>query len=165
MLSLSRNLLDDLSSLHRAMDSLFDRTFGSFTRDFPSLQRPLLRGFTPELESYVKDNQLVYRLAIPGVDPKHVDLSILGNQVTVKAERKAPSEVKEDDWQYQSFYYGSFEQSFALPDGAEAERISAIFNNGVLEISVPVAKAYLGRKIELKQIGSGEQKAQLKAAG
>jgi HSP20 family protein len=165
MLSLSRNLFDDLSSLHRAMDSLFDRTLGSFTRDFTSLQRPLLRGFTPEFETYAKNNQLVYRLAIPGVDPKDVDLSILGNQVTVKAERKAPSEVKEENWQCQSFYYGTFEQLIALPEGAETEEISATFNNGVLEIFVPLAKAHLARKIELKQIGSGGQKAQLKAAG
>src|SRR5512147_3019889 len=86
MLSLTRNLFDDLSSLHRAMDTLFDRTFGSFARDFPSVQRPLLRGFSPELESYTRDNQLIYRLAIPGVDPKDVDLSVLGNQVSIKAE-------------------------------------------------------------------------------
>ena len=165
MLSLSRNLFDDLSSLHRAMDSLFDRTFGSFNWDSPFLQKPLFRGFTPELESYVKDNQLVYRLAIPGVDPKDVDLSILGNQVTVKAERKTPSEVKEENWKSQGFYYGKFEQTFTLPEGSETEKVSATFNNGLLEISVPVQKTYSGRKIELKQVGSGEQKAQLKAAG
>ncbi len=165
MLSLTRNLFDDISSLHRSMDRLFDRTFGSFSQEFPFFQRPLLRGFSPEMESYTKDNQLVYRLAIPGIEPKDVDLSILGNQVTVKAQRKSPSEVKEEDWQYQGFYYGQFEQTITLPEGSETEKTNATFNNGVLKISVPVAKTHLSRKIEVKQVGSGEQKAQLKAAG
>jgi HSP20 family protein len=155
MFSLTRNLFDELTSLHREMDGLFDRTLGSFTRQAPAL-RGQFRTLGHEVESYLKDNKVVYRLSIPGIDPKDVDLSITGNQITIKAERKAP-DVPAESWISSGFYYGSLEQSFTLPDGLEVDKVNATFNNGILEISIPAAKAILPRKIEVKQLGTAEQ--------
>src|SRR5207249_38989 len=114
--------------------------------------------FVPEVESYTKDGNLVYRMAIPGVDPRKVDLSIVGNQVTVKGERAAPTEVDEENWQLREFRYGQFERTFTLPEGVETEKVAATFNNGVLEISAPISKAHLPHRVEIKQIGSSEGK-------
>jgi HSP20 family protein len=155
MFSLTRNLFDELTSLHREMDSLFDRTLGNFNRQAPAL-RGQFRTLGHEVESYLKDNQVVYRLSIPGIDPRDVDLSITGNQITIKAERKAPN-VPAESWISSSFYYGTFEQSFTLPEGLEVDKVNATFNNGVLEISIPAAKAILPRKIEIKQLGAADQ--------
>ena len=107
---------------------------------------------------------MVYRLAIPGIDPQNVDLSIVGNQVTVKGERSSPAEVKDEDWYVRGFRYGQFERTFTLPEGVETDKVNASFTNGVLEISAPVAKAHLPRRIEVKQLSTGEQKPQLKAS-
>jgi HSP20 family protein len=101
-------------------------------------------------------------MAIPGVDPQKVDLSVVGNQLTVKGERSAPAEIKDENWYVREFRYGQFERTFSLPEGVETDKINATFNNGVLEISVPAANV-LPRKIEVKQLGTGEQKPQLKA--
>jgi len=160
MLSLSRSLFDNLHSLHRELDSLFDRTWGSSSRFLPSFSGRDV--FYPELECYTKDGSIVYRMAIPGVDPQKVDLSVVGNQLTVKGERSAPAEIKDENWYVREFRYGQFERTFSLPEGVEADKINATFNNGVLEISVPAANV-LPRKIEVKQLGTGEQKPQLKA--
>jgi HSP20 family protein len=160
MLSLSRSLFDDLHSLHRELDSLFDRTWGTSGRLLPSFSGRDV--FYPELECYTKDGSIVYRMAIPGIDPQKVDLSIVGNQLTVKGERSAPAEIKDENWYVREFRYGQFERTFSLPEGVETDKINATFNNGVLEISVPAANV-LPRKIEVKQLNTGEQKPQLKA--
>lgn len=159
MLGFSRNLFDDLFSLHREMDRVFERNWGPSPRWVPAQST-----FVPEVESYTKEGKLVYRMAIPGVDPQKVDLSIVGDQVTVRGERTAPTEVEEENWHFREFRYGQFERTFTLPQGIETEKVAATFNNGVLEISAPVSKAHLPRRVEIKQIGSGESKPQLKAS-
>lgn len=163
MLSLSRSLFDNFFSLHRELDNIFERSWGSGSRFLPTFGGQTT-SFYPEAETFTKDGKIVYRLAIPGIDPKDVDLSIVGNQVTVKGERSSPAEVKDEDWYVQEFRYGQFERTFTLPEGVEADKVSASFSNGVLEISVPVAKARLPRKIEIKQLSTSEQKPQLKAS-
>jgi HSP20 family protein len=161
MLSLSRSLFDDLFSLHRELDSLFERSWGSPAGLLPAF-RSQATGFLPDVESYTKDGNLIYRMAIPGIDPKNVDLSIVGNQLTVKGERLGPGDLKDEDWYLRGFRYGQFERSFTLPDGVEQEKVSAGFANGVLEISVPLSKAQLPRKIAIKHLAEGEP-AKLKA--
>ena len=86
------------------------------------------------------------------MDAKDVDISTANNRLTVKAERKAPSDVKEGDWHFQSFSYGKFEHAVSLPRGIDADAVSAGFKNGVLEVSVPLPKATLPKKIEVKEL-------------
>jgi HSP20 family protein len=107
-----------------------------------------------ETEIFSKDNQLYYRLPLPGIDLKDIELSVENNVLKVKAERRQPSQVDEKDWHARSFHYGHFEQTCALPKDANPEEVSADFKNGVLEIRVPINKAVLSRKIEVKQLES-----------
>jgi HSP20 family protein len=163
MLSLTRNLFDDLFSVPRELDNLFERTWPVFGRTQLTLPGRTA-GFYPQVESYTKDGNFVYRLAIPGVDPKNVDLSIAGGQLVVKGERAVPSELKDEDWFVQEFRYGQFERIFNLPDGVDIDQVTATFHNGILEITVPAGKAQLPRKIEIKQIRDSERRGQLKAS-
>ncbi|MEW5975959.1 MAG: Hsp20/alpha crystallin family protein [Acidobacteriota bacterium] len=163
MFSLSRHLFDDLWSFHRQLDNLFERAWEPSLRLLPSSLAESA-GFYPEVESYVRDSNVVYRFAIPGVDPKNVDISLQANLVTVKGERTAPSGVQEENWHVRGIRYGQFERSFTLPQGAEADKLQATFNNGVLELSVPISKAHLPRKIEIQQLSPGSEKPKLKAS-
>jgi hypothetical protein len=104
------------------------------------------------VEAYTKNDHLVYRFAIPGVDAKDVDISTANNRLTVKVERKAPTDVKEGDWHFQSFSYGKFEHAVSLPRGTDVDGVSATFKNGVLEVAVPLPKAILPKKIEVKEL-------------
>jgi HSP20 family protein len=157
MLSLSRSPFYDFFLVHRELDNLFERTWRSFNRSLPAFAARTT-GFNPEVECFNKDGNLTYRLAIPGVDPKNVDLSIAGGQVVVKGERAVPAELKDENWLIQEFRYGQFERSFNLPDGVDVDKVSATFNNGVLEITVPAGQAHLPRRIEIKQLGAGDPK-------
>jgi HSP20 family protein len=86
--------------------------------------------------------------------------SPLNDALTLKGERKRSNEVK--DYHYSETAYGRFERRLALPKGVDADKIAAKFENGVLEISVPLPQAATGRKVPI-ETGSNEPK-QIKAA-
>ena len=160
---ITRNLFDDLFSLHRELDTIFEHNWNSLGRALPATAAQW-GGFFPEIETYTKDGSVVYRLAIPGVDPKDVELSIAGGEIVVKGERKSPIEVKDENWLVRNFRYGRFERTFRLPEGVDLDKVNATFHNGVLEITVPASIAALPRKIEIKRVESGEEKPRLKAS-
>jgi HSP20 family protein len=143
MLALVRR--NPINEIFEDFDSLFRHSWV-----WPPRQDTL--DFGPAVESYTKNDQLVYRFAVPGVDPKDIDISTANNRLTVKVERKAPSDVKEGDWHFQTFSYGKFEQTVSLPRGTDVDAVSATFKNGVLEVSVPLPKATLPKKIEVKEL-------------
>ena len=154
MLALSRRLFNDFPSFDRQVDRFFN---DAWNRDIRLL--PNSRAFRPELDAFERDGQHVYRLALPGVDPADVDLSVVDGRLTVQVERKEPSDVKQDDWHVRGFSYGTYEQTLLLPKGTDLDRIEASFNNGVLEITVPLAPAALPKKIEVKALGGRKLKA------
>ena len=159
----ARNFLDDLFSFHQELDTLFEHGWDSFGKVLPEPPAHW-GGFFPEVETYTKEAGTVYRLAIPGVDPKDVELSIAGREIIVKGERKSPTEVEDENWLVRNFRYGRFERTFRLPEGVDLEKVNATFQNGLLEIIVPASITAMPRKIEIKQIESGEEKARLKAS-
>jgi len=110
--------------------------------------------YPPEVEVFSKDNYLVYRVAMPGIDQKDIDLSVENNVLKIKAERKQPNEVNEEDWYVKTFCYGHFERSWTLPKAVNSDEVSAEFKNGVLEIRVPQAQAAISKKIEIKQLAA-----------
>jgi HSP20 family protein len=137
-----------------ALDYGLDNILASFFDDQDLASRLNQFDYPSETEIFSKDNYLVYRVALPGIDQKDIDLSVENNVLKIKAERKQPNEVKEEDWYARSFRYGQFEQSWTLSKEVNPDEVSAEFKNGVLEIHVPRAKAAISKKIELKQLES-----------
>jgi len=138
-----------------ALDYGLDNILASFFNDENSATSRLNQfDYPSETEVFSKDNYLVYRVALPGIDQKDIDLSVENNVLKVKTERKQPNEVKEKDWYARSFLYGRFEQSWTLPKAVNPDEMSAEFKNGVLEIRIPRVKAAISRKIEIKQLES-----------
>lgn len=154
MLALSRRLFNDFPAFDRQVDRFFNDAWNREIRLVPNF-----RAFRPEIEAFERDGQHVYRLALPGVDPGDVDLSVVEGRVTVQVERKEPSDVSRDDWRLRGFSYGKYEQTLLLPKGTDLDRISASFHNGVLEITAPLAPAALPKKIEVKGLGGRKLKA------
>ena len=85
------------------------------------------------VEDYVKDGSYVLRAEIPGVDPeKDIDVTLLHGVLTVKAERHDKTEGKHRS----EFRYGTFVRSIALPADVDEKHIQAVYDNGVLEVTV-----------------------------
>lgn len=136
----------ELGKWHHDIDSLFSRLLG-----WRPFEEELFET-SPALESFVRDGDLVVRADLPGVDPKDVDISVLDNVLTIKGERRATKEAKEEDYVRHEISYGSFERQMTLPAGVEADKIKAKYENGVLEVSMPAPKRLSGKKIPI-QIG------------
>ena len=99
------------------------------------------------VEDYVKDNRYVVRAELPGMDPdKDVEITVEDGTLTIHAERR--EEHKEPH--RSEFRYGSFTRSVALPEHADTGHITATYDKGILEVSVPVPEAKPeGRRIAI----------------
>jgi HSP20 family protein len=137
----------ELERWRREMDREFGRHFG---RLFHDVEPEFEVSYLPAIESYVKDGNLVVRADVPGLEPKDIELSVLGNVLTIKGERKQEHEVKKEEFLRRETSYGSFERRLTLPEGTDPERIKASFKNGVVEITMPVAKELTAKKIPLE---------------
>lgn len=136
---------DEFRSMQHEMDRLFSRILGT--------ELPLERArgvWTPSVESYIKDGNLVFKAELPGVDKKDLDVSITDRELVIKGERKAEKEAKEENYVYREIAYGSFERHFTLPEGAKTGDLKATFSNGILEITVPAPMISKARKIEIE---------------
>jgi HSP20 family protein len=134
----------------RELDRIARRWEPSFARLFDDFEENGNDAFTPAIESYVKDGNLIVRADMPGMDAKDVDVTILGNVLTVKGERKNEKEVKTGDYLRREVSYGSFERRMSLPEGAATEKAAASFKNGVVEITLPMAREAVAKKIPVQ---------------
>jgi HSP20 family protein len=130
---------------HHNVDSLSERLFGGATDEVA--QRP---SWLPAAEGRTEDGSYVIQLALPGVDPKDVNVSFMGNVLTVKGERKADHDTAGKDYFVREVAYGLFQRNFALPEGIDAARVEAKYTQGMLEVRVPVPQAATPRTIEVK---------------
>jgi HSP20 family protein len=149
-LAIRENWFEDLFDFRRGFDQIFNRLL-----TWPDMERePAMFGLVPRIEAWIDKDAKKYhlRMALPGVDPKEVDLKLQGNMLTISAESKASREAKDVDYLYREISYGTFKRTLTLPEGVDAEKMNAEFNNGLLEITAPVAAAALPRRVEIKSL-------------
>ena len=146
-----RALYRDLFDIRRDFDEMFSRF--RFMTDWPTVSEPKLSWeYMPPVEvgTDPEAKKFYVRVAVPGVDPKDMKVEVRGNALTITGERKTDETKKGIHYSHREFTYGSFERVVPLPDGVEVGKLTAEFNQGVLEISAPIATAALPRHIEIK---------------
>jgi HSP20 family protein len=151
------NPYQELSNWHRDIDDLFRRFFPGDNEETHQMT-----SWLPTMEAFERDGQYIIRADVPGVDPNEVEVMVLNDALTLKGERKRSNEVKEKDYYYSETAYGRFERRLALPKGVDADKIAAKFENGVLEISVPLPQSATAKKVPI-EVGANQPK-QIKAA-
>lgn len=93
---------------------------------------------TFRVEHYAEDHRFVVRAELPGLNvDKNIDVTVRDGILRIRAERQE----EHKDGQRSEFRYGSLSRSIELPKRAEAEKITASYDNGILEIVVPLAEA------------------------
>jgi HSP20 family protein len=136
--------IKDLSRFHRDIDDTFRRSFGLSWGDEDAV-------FTPSVNTYTKENQFCIEAEIPGVDKEDLDVSVEGDALILRGERKMSKETEEENYFIRESRYGSFLRRLPLPEGADSEKVEASYENGVLKITMPIEqKAITGRKIEIQ---------------
>ena len=142
MMSLTRwNPFEELNGLHRDLDRVFGRRAGDARAAIQD------SAWVPATEVTSAADGWRVRLALPGIDPKDVEVDLHGNTLTVKGER---ADGRGDDGWYESeIAYGRFERTFTLPASVDAERVEAHFTHGMLELTLPLAESAKPRRIEI----------------
>lgn len=113
------------------MDRLFDSFFGPTKTTLPTVAGQ----WTPRVEVVESDTGILVKVDVPGMEEK--DLSVSGDDLIVKGERKLESEEKKKHYHRVERSYGMFHRVIPLPSTVEAGKIKADYNKGVLEIHLP----------------------------
>ena len=129
-----------------------------FTEDMDQMfaQMPRTAGdgaWSPVIEVKEKEGKLLLTAELPGLKKEDVKVHIDGDSLIVEGERKQEKEEKREGYYHSERSYGKFYRSIPLPEGAKADQTAAQFNNGVLEVTIPVPEAKVQRREILVQEG------------
>jgi len=149
-----------LTEMQQEMNQLFSRFSGEGEQAENRWVSPS-ESYVPRIESAVRDNTLWVKADLPGIDPKDVEVTVEGNRLTLRGQRKAEHEGSEGGYVHCEVQYGSFIRSFTIPDGVKAEEIQAKYHNGVLELSVPLPASVLPKKVNIAIEGQPNGQKQL----
>jgi HSP20 family protein len=133
----------ELDRFRRDFDDLFDRFLGGRLSRQPSGERPAV-------EAYVANGKLIVRADLPGVDPKDVEITATGDQLTIRGKREQQREERGRDFIHREVVYGNFERVVKLPGGVNPDEIKAAYTNGVLELTVPLPEESRVRRVPIQ---------------
>jgi HSP20 family protein len=137
-----RNVMDIQGEVNR----LFDTFLG---RPMPA-SAPAERAWLPAVDMHETKDDLVLRVEVPGVREKDVTVSITGDLLTIKGERRwGEDEGRERKLLHVERGYGRFERVMQLPLAVQADKVRATYRDGVLEITLPKAEELKPREIKI----------------
>jgi HSP20 family protein len=131
------------SEVNRLMDRFFEDPWTLFDRD----AIPSAAGWAPAFDVVDGEKEITVRAELPGVDPKDVEVTVSGNVLTVSGEKKETREEKGKHVYRSECSYGSFRRSVELPQGAQADQVSAEHANGILTVRVGKSPAAAAKRI------------------
>ena len=134
----------EMMPLREVMNRLFE----------DSVVRPngvLPRGVNVPLDVYAEGDDYVLEVALPGIDPDSVDVSILGNQVTISGDYAAAPEGR--SYLHRERTGGHFERTVTLPTELDSTKAHAHYEHGLLRLTVPKAETAKPRRITLSSKG------------
>ncbi len=124
--------------MNRVLDNFFNRetSFGSDWR--------------PVVDVAETENDIVVKAEIPGIDPKDIDISITGDNLTIRGEKKEEKEKTGICYHRVESSYGSFKRTISLPVSVDIAKVTAEGSNGLLEITLPKKEESKAKKISVK---------------
>lgn len=136
----------EMVTLRDAMDRLFQESFIRPTRSWDRDLRE--RPFQLPLDVYTTPEEIVVVAALPGLTPDEVSIAIEGDTLTIKGELRPPLENVE--YLFQERPYGAFSRTLTLNVPVETDKAEAVFENGVLTLTLPKAEETKPKVIKVK---------------
>lgn len=133
-----------LANLRREMDRLFERFFEPW-EEFEALGE-----WSPRVDLSETKDAFVVKAEIPGVDQKDVSVSLEGQLLTIKGEKRQEKEEKDARHHRIERAWGAFARTMRLPAAVEGDKVSATFKQGVLTVTLPKAPGAKGTTIPVK---------------
>ena len=141
-----RNSLSLIDYMQNEFDKLHNRSVLAKTDDNGNV---VTSDWAPAVDIKEEDNLYLITADIPGVKPAEIDVHMEDGILTIKGERESKTEEERDNYKRIERNYGVFYRRFTMPDNADADKISAKSEHGVLEVSIPKKEAAQARKISV----------------
>lgn len=135
----------NLDSLQSDMNRLFNWAFGQTAGD--SLTDS---NWVPPVDVIQEGDRFRVRVDMPGMKKDEIEITLDGDTLTVRGEKKRESETKQDDYYRAERLYGTFQRSLTLPDHVDAEKIEANYKDGVLDITIPKTESAKPKQIKIQ---------------
>lgn len=136
----------EVSRLRNEMDRLWDEYFGSGRRAF----RPIEEEWLPAVDVSETADKITVKAEIPGLEAKDIEISMVGDTLTIKGEKKAEREEKDENYHMVERSYGSFSRAMKLPGVVDSEKVEATYKNGVLTVVLPKKEEVKPKAIQIK---------------
>jgi HSP20 family protein len=133
----------EVDSLQSEVNRLFDSFFNG-GRGGESIRR-----WVPPMDLAETEDELVLTADLPGLDEDDVAIEVKDRVLTISGERRDAREEQGKGWHRIERSAGRFSRSLALPEGVEAERVSARFDRGVLEVRIPKPEQRKPHRVEI----------------
>ena len=132
-----REQFEPFKSLHREIDRVFDNFADAMPWSTRTNGGNGQGRMTPQVDLSETDKAVEVSVELPGVDEKNVDVTVTDDVLTIKGEKKAEKEIKEKDYHRVERSYGVFQRTLTLPCDVKADKVEAVFDKGVLQITLP----------------------------
>jgi HSP20 family protein len=128
----------EMQRLQREMNDLFSGYGRVSGRDYPALN------------AWLSENEVMATAELPGIDPEKLDISVVGDSLTLRGIREADRIQEGDTYHRQERGFGEFSRTIQLPFQVDADKVEAKYEKGILRIRLPRAEADKPRRISIK---------------
>ena len=139
----------DFHAMRNVMDRLFEQPFARL----PFRNGEDLGSTSLNLDVVETGDTYVIKAAIPGVDPKDVEISVEEDVLTIRGEFNKQEQSNDENYLRREIRFGSFERQLRLPPTVEPEKAQAHFENGLLKLSIPKKAEARARSIKITPQG------------
>lgn len=148
-----RGGLTRFEDIERDIESLFDNFMSRnwmrpFRWDMPSLRSVEAR--LPKVDVIDRDNEILVRAELPGVEKKDIDVSLTDRAVTIKASTRTETKEEKGDYFRQEISTGQVSRTVVLPAEVDGQKATAEFKDGLLEVTIPKTQAAKGVRVDVK---------------
>ncbi|MEO0108562.1 MAG: Hsp20/alpha crystallin family protein [candidate division WOR-3 bacterium] len=134
----------DIFSLREDMERIFDSMLGRF----PAERHDYI--WSPLMDVEETADALIVRAELPGMKKDEIKISVTGDKLTISGERKREVETKNKSYHRIERAYGRFARAINLPVDVEADKTTATYKAGILELILPKSAKAKAREIEIK---------------
>ncbi len=139
--------LSPYDMMDRMIDSFFERPFGP--RSLQLFDDEDL--FFPKVDVYETEKDIIISAELPGMEEKDIDISLSGNALTISGKKESEEVEKGKSFYRRERSYGSFRRSIELPGEVKEDQIEAVYEKGILKVTVPKPDEIITKRIKIKK--------------
>lgn len=136
----------DLSTIQERMNQIFEDALSRSKGKEEGIRAGM---WTPAVDIYETNDSVVVKAELPGVTKDQISVEVKDGILSLRGERKFEKEVKEENYHRVERSYGSFQRSFSLPVSVDQDKVTAKFQDGVLEVKLPKKEQARPKQIQV----------------